>query len=265
MSDVNRERMQRWNAEVRNQRSVRPQAQNNYLMDNYFGNPTNREGFRNILNNWAASSHILPQEYFAAGKRAGLEGKPLINMNYLSPKQESAYAEGYYTGKSDRFTFNLLDKALMATGAYELGRLGIFAVKKVGGYVAEKAIPYASKFSLFKSSKSLGGERLGKGRSIGAARRPDYEPAPYHGKVDNATKSRAPKNGQDALDVSVQVKSTSPRRVGIDHETGEFVVFDKTRDNVYHGHVRSWDELHPDMQRALQEAGMVNRRGKKIQ
>lgn len=90
----------------------------------------------------------------------------------------------------------------------------------------------------------------------------DYKAAPYHGKHDNAIKSRAPANGQEALNSSIQVKSTSLRRIGIDYETKEFVVFDNTQDMTYHGHVRAWDDLHPDMQRALQQAGMVDRRGK---
>jgi len=92
-------------------------------------------------------------------------------------------------------------------------------------------------------------------------RRLDYEAAPYHGKVDNAVKSRAPVNGQEALDFSIQVKPTSPRRVGIDYDSKDFVVFDKTLDTTYHGHVRSWSDLHPDMQKALQQAGMADRKG----
>lgn len=62
----------------------------------------------------------------------------------------------------------------------------------------------------------------------------------------------------------MQVKLTSPRRVGVDYETGDFVVFDRTHNDVYHGHVRSWDELHPDMKKALKDAGIVNSRGKKL-
>ncbi|WP_241055354.1 hemagglutinin repeat-containing protein [Achromobacter xylosoxidans] len=89
-----------------------------------------------------------------------------------------------------------------------------------------------------------------------------YEAASYHGKVDTVTKSRAPANGQDALNTSVQVKQTSTRRIGIDYKTREFVVFDETKNSVYHGHVRSWNNLHPDMQKALTRAGMVNRNGK---
>ncbi|WP_269784339.1 hemagglutinin repeat-containing protein [Achromobacter deleyi] len=89
-----------------------------------------------------------------------------------------------------------------------------------------------------------------------------YEAASYHGKVDTVTKSRAPANGQDALNTSVQVKQTSMRRIGIDYKTREFVVFDETKNSVYHGHVRSWNNLHPDMQKALTRAGMVNRNGR---
>ncbi|MDV8153479.1 polymorphic toxin-type HINT domain-containing protein, partial [Acinetobacter pittii] len=89
-----------------------------------------------------------------------------------------------------------------------------------------------------------------------------YENAPYHGKVDNSIKSRAPINGQSALDLSIQVKATSPRRVGIDYAKKEFVVFDKTEGNVFHGHVRSWDKLHVDMQNVLKKAGFVDKKGR---
>ena len=94
-----------------------------------------------------------------------------------------------------------------------------------------------------------------------------YEDAPYHGKTDNSVKSRAPTNGQGALDNSTQVKSTSPRRVGVDNATGEFVVLDKTRtlpngDDIYHGHVRSWNDLHVDQQNALKNTRKVNKKGK---
>ncbi|MFY1942916.1 HEAT repeat domain-containing protein [Achromobacter xylosoxidans] len=58
------------------------------------------------------------------------------------------------------------------------------------------------------------------------------------------------------------MKQTSTRRIGIDYKTREFVVFDETKNSVYHGHVRSWKNLHPDMQNALTRAGMVNRNGK---
>jgi filamentous hemagglutinin len=93
-------------------------------------------------------------------------------------------------------------------------------------------------------------------------RRLEFEDARYHGSIDNQVKSRGPRNGQDALDTSVQVSSTSSRRVGIDYETAEFVVFQKTIGNAYHGHVRSWSDLSSQMQNALQRAGMTDKRGR---
>ena len=89
----------------------------------------------------------------------------------------------------------------------------------------------------------------------------EFEGASYHGTVDNAVKSRGPLDGQGALDLSVQVKPTSPRRVGIDYDAGDFVVFDRTINSTYHGHVRPWKDLHPDMQKALIRSGMVDKRG----
>ena len=60
----------------------------------------------------------------------------------------------------------------------------------------------------------------------------------------------------------VQVKSTSPRRVGYDPKTGEFVVFDKTHGNTYHGHVRRWNRLTDQMKRALVSSGVVDQNGR---
>ncbi|MDC6711025.1 S-type pyocin domain-containing protein, partial [Leclercia adecarboxylata] len=64
-----------------------------------------------------------------------------------------------------------------------------------------------------------------------------FEPAAYHGKTDNTVKSKGPENGQEALDNSVQVKPTSPRRIGVDPQTKEIVIFDRTGGDIYHGHV----------------------------
>ncbi|HFC6479832.1 TPA: polymorphic toxin-type HINT domain-containing protein [Neisseria meningitidis] len=88
-----------------------------------------------------------------------------------------------------------------------------------------------------------------------------YKDASYHGKNDNSVKSRAPTNGQAALDNSVQVKSTSPRRVGVDKANNEIVVLNKTQtfnngSAEYHGHVRSWQDLHTDQKNALKKAGL---------
>jgi hypothetical protein len=97
-------------------------------------------------------------------------------------------------------------------------------------------------------------------------RRYKYEYNPEHPQwtKDGPTGLRAsktPKNGPNALDASVQIKDTSPRRVGVDYETGEFVVFDEHTAGNYHGHVRKWDELEQGHQNALVGSGMANRKG----
>jgi hypothetical protein len=47
-----------------------------------------------------------------------------------------------------------------------------------------------------------------------------YDDSTYdkHGKEDKGDISKAPKDGQKALDNSVQMKDTSPRRVGVDQD-----------------------------------------------
>jgi len=88
-----------------------------------------------------------------------------------------------------------------------------------------------------------------------------YEGAPYHGSKKSGGKSAGPKNGQAALDNSVQVKGTSPRRAGIDKANNEIVVFDQHSPGKFHGHVREWGELTSEMQNALKNAGLTNASG----
>ncbi|MFJ1599219.1 polymorphic toxin-type HINT domain-containing protein [Streptomyces sp. NPDC088261] len=104
-----------------------------------------------------------------------------------------------------------------------------------------------------------------------------YEAGGKHGTSargsSRGTNSAEPLNGQAALDNSVPVKGTSPRRVGVDVENGEIVVLDRTvqrpckcggggTNDIYHGHVREWGDLHIDMQNSLRRAGLVDRRGR---
>ena len=89
-----------------------------------------------------------------------------------------------------------------------------------------------------------------------------YQKADYHGKKNNAIKNKAPNKGQEALDNSIPIGSNTTRRVGI--SDGEIVVFDETTKGVFHGHVRSWNELSEQMKAALRKAGMVNNKGKII-
>lgn len=95
-------------------------------------------------------------------------------------------------------------------------------------------------------------------------RRAEFEPAPYHRTTPSGRKSPRPVNGQGALDNSLQVSQTSTRRVGIDPDTGNFVVFDETfpGSGVFHGHVRPWDELEQAQQAILRRSFGVSRTGK---
>jgi len=114
--------------------------------------------------------------------------------------------------------------------------------------------------------------------SVGAMRRMEFSAIEKHRPKKPGTvvlpirpgeASPGPVNGQDALDTSVSVKDISPRRVGIDSKEGDFVVFDRTRSmphpndgDPYHGHLRTWDDLHNDMRNALIKNGMTDKRGR---
>ena len=93
-----------------------------------------------------------------------------------------------------------------------------------------------------------------------------YEKADYHGVVDNPVKSKAPKNGQNALDNSFIIKDSSTRRIGVDKSTGEIVIFDETypSSGIYHGHVRKWDDLNQEMKNKLITEGLFKSNGKKV-
>ena len=148
---------------------------------------------------------------------------------------------------------------------------GMKAVVNVAtaGYAGAKTINYVLNNYEF-TGLDVNGYKL---KQMGAVSVPSksvertYKDAPYHGKADTTAKNKAPTNGQSALDQSIQVKNTSTRRVGVDKENQEFVVFDKTithnnSNEEFHGHVRSWKELHPEHQQALIGSGLVTKKGK---
>lgn len=87
-----------------------------------------------------------------------------------------------------------------------------------------------------------------------------YVNAPYHTKIGNTIKSRAPKNGQRALDKSIKYSENCRLSVCDD----EFVVLNRTSDGVYHGHVRDWNGLEQLHRNALVKARLVKLCGKII-
>jgi hypothetical protein len=103
---------------------------------------------------------------------------------------------------------------------------------------------------------------------MGGSKRLVYVASPKHGKEDHGAVSKAPEDGQGALDRSVAVSpETSRRRVGVDPVNNEIVVFDETRpgQEEFHGHVRSWEKLRPKQRSVLLKAGLTDRRGRIVQ
>ncbi|MCB0082687.1 MAG: RHS repeat-associated core domain-containing protein, partial [Caldilineaceae bacterium] len=88
-----------------------------------------------------------------------------------------------------------------------------------------------------------------------------YESSPKHHPNAQQGIGNAPQDGQGALDNSLQVTGNSPRRVGVDRANNQFVVFDQTREGIFHGHVRSWQQLTDQMKNTVRNAGYVNWRG----
>lgn len=91
----------------------------------------------------------------------------------------------------------------------------------------------------------------------------EYIDAPYHGATSTQRKNARPKNPRNALDNSYIFNSNNKnRRIGVDNLSNEFVVFGRTRENIWHGHTRSWDELTNPMQAKLRSEKIVTKNGK---
>lgn len=91
-----------------------------------------------------------------------------------------------------------------------------------------------------------------------------FKPSPKHGPQQRGNAAPEPGNPQKTLEDSITFNPNTTRRVGVDHENREFAVFDETHNGtgIYHGHVRTWDELSRQMQSALRKAGKVTAKGK---
>jgi hypothetical protein len=91
-----------------------------------------------------------------------------------------------------------------------------------------------------------------------------------HGPVERGNVGREPRDGQEALDMSIPVKPTSAVRIGVDYDEGEFVVLrfswgavvPKPNGQTFHGYVTNWAKLSQEMKNALIRARMATRTGK---
>jgi len=89
-----------------------------------------------------------------------------------------------------------------------------------------------------------------------------FEDNAKHGPKRRGNASKAPANPQDVLDNSFELPGNTSRRIGIDYKTYEFNVFDEHAPGKFHGHVRTYKELSPQMQSLLRKEGLVNKKGK---
>ncbi|WP_026097930.1 hypothetical protein [Baaleninema simplex] len=93
-----------------------------------------------------------------------------------------------------------------------------------------------------------------------------YEPNSKHGQTTKRTKrgnaNPAPSNPHTSLENSIELPGNTTRRVSIDKEAGEFVVFDEHTPGKFHGHTREWSELSQTMKNVLIKAGLVSRKDK---
>lgn len=106
---------------------------------------------------------------------------------------------------------------------------------------------------------------------VGPVRRRIYERNPKHHFIDRGRVSRAPVNGQDALDYSVAVPPTPKQRVGVDYDDRAFAVlrfhdFGVFRDSlnyeIFHGYAVDWRGLTQHQKNALMRWGFANLKGK---
>jgi len=76
-------------------------------------------------------------------------------------------------------------------------------------------------------------------------------------------KSSAPTDGQKALDKSIPIRGNTDRRIA--YCNGEIVIFDKSDGNLYHGHVRTIEDLTENMIKTLvNDAKIATKKAKKV-
>jgi len=90
----------------------------------------------------------------------------------------------------------------------------------------------------------------------------EFESNPKHGKSKRGKANPEPTNPKKALGNSIELPGNTTRRIAVDKEAGEFVVFDEHLPGKFHGHIRKWEELDQTMQATLRKEGLVTKKGK---
>jgi ankyrin repeat protein len=115
---------------------------------------------------------------------------------------------------------------------------------KGAGFVGPKPHMFTPGYAAGKGSfDPLVFKKFSSPRRIVCANGLIYEDAPYHKEYDTAIKNKRPSNPKNGLENAIQVKDSSQTRISYDELSGEITIFMRHEYNVFHGHVRRWDEL----------------------
>ena len=98
--------------------------------------------------NWAETTNTfategggIGNEYFSAGKAAGIGGKPTPNLSHLTPQQQASYMEGYSQAQGINLTNKLIDGVMLVTGGICLAKqLGTWGLKGLRFWGAKEVV-----------------------------------------------------------------------------------------------------------------------------
>ena len=157
-------------------------------------------------------------------------------------------------GFLNTFTFGALSFGNPNTARYRGGELAAMIPADPDALVVDRVDGGSDAAKLAEDLGDDGGETaVG---DMGAMNRLEFQASPKHPDLPA-------ESGQRSLDNSLQLSDNSTRRVGVDYENDQYVVFDETYpgQGVFHGHYRTWNELSQPMQAMLRRSGLSGPRG----
>ncbi|MCF6475920.1 hypothetical protein FAF44_47420 [Nonomuraea sp. MG754425] len=152
-----------------------------------------------------------------------------------------------------------------STGRFDDVRRGLPRLDTARGQGVGRDMPGMALMGRKKRNSGDSGGSQGSGGGGTPERTRWWGGSPKHaeGRASQGGRSNAaPSNPQQSLDNSIAQSANTDRRLARDENTGEFVVFDRTRGDEYHGHQRTWDELDNKQQSVLRRAFGLDGKGR---